>query len=198
MDQAEVFRDVIVFFNSHSIRYAIVGSVAAISYGETRMTAGMDVLAEIRVEHILALTQTFAAPDWYVSDSAVRDAIRYRSQFNIIHVYSGNKVDVILSQNEDDVRTLERAIQRPIVPALSGLVANPNDVISGKLRFYSEGESSKHLTDIASILKVSAEHVDLEELRRRATQLGVLPVWDAILARVRATPPLPCDFPQSG
>jgi hypothetical protein len=195
VEQADVFSSVIEFFNSHSVAYAIVGSVAAISYGETRMTADMDVLASIEPRHVNALLQTFQSPDWYVSESAICDAIRNRRQFNIIHTSTGNKIDVIVRRTDEDTKALERAIRRPVTRTTEGFIANPNDVIAGKLRYYAEGESPKHLSDIASMLKVSQELIDTEELERRADEIGILPVWKAILERVRSAPPLPPGFP---
>jgi hypothetical protein len=40
-------------------------------------------------------------PDYYVSESAALEAIRRTSQFNVIHIPSGLKVDVIVPKKSD-------------------------------------------------------------------------------------------------
>lgn len=194
MDQADVFRRVIEFLDLHGVSYAIVGSVAAMSYGESRMTVDMDVLAAISEQHLPALLSAFSSPEWYVSEVAAREAIRRRTQFNIIHPESGNKVDVMIGKSQQDEVTLQRALRRPIESGLIGSVAHPNDIILGKLRYYAEGGSQKHLTDITAMVRISSQFIDVDELTQRAVHLGVLPIWESILEEVRNTPPPPADF----
>jgi hypothetical protein len=195
VDQPDFFCTVVDFLNQNEVPYAIVGSVASIAFGETRMTADMDVLADLSVDHVTALVRWFSGPDWYVSEPAVREAVRQRRQFNVIHTLTGHKVDVYLPRSSDDVRALRRAIQRILANRTKGLIAHPNDIIGGKMRFYSEGRSSKHLTDIASVLKNSASLIDFEELDARADELGMLPVWRSLVDHVKNISPLPPDFP---
>jgi hypothetical protein len=62
--------------------------------------------------------------------------------------------------------------------------ACPEDVIIGKLWYYAEGGSDKHLRDIASILKVSANAVDRDTVSRWAGILGYSAIWEAVIAKV--------------
>jgi len=63
---------------------------------------------------------------------------------------------------------------------LFGYVAAPEDIILGKLIYYNEGRSEKHLRDIRGILKVSAAEIDMAYLTATANDLGVAELWQAL------------------
>lgn len=48
---------------------------------------------------------------------------------------------------------LSRRIKVDFYPSVGGYVATPEDVILGKLIYYCEGGSDKHLQDIAGVFK---------------------------------------------
>jgi putative heme degradation protein len=51
--------------------------------------------------------------------------------------------------------------------------------------YYREGGSEKHLRDIAGIMKISAGEIDERYIGEWADRLGLRPVWDAMLQRLR-------------
>ena len=63
-------------------------------------------------------------------------------------------------------------------------MARPEDVIVGKMVYYQEGGSEKHLRDITGILMVSGDDVDREYVAGWAERLGLAEVWAAILHRL--------------
>jgi hypothetical protein len=129
--------------------------------------------------------QAFPAPDFYVSERAVNDAIMQRIPFNVIHPSSGNKVDFMVPQtNEWSATQLQRRQRSRVFPDLDIWVAAPEDVILGKLWYFSEGGSDKHLRDILGILKISGDLVDRGEVSRWAAKLGYTDLWNACLARL--------------
>ncbi len=62
---------------------------------------------------------------------------------------------------------LQRRKRVPLFPDRDVAVAAAEDVILGKLVYYQEGGSDKHLRDIAGILKFSGELLD-QDYRRAA------------------------------
>ena len=80
---------------------------------------------------------------------------------------------------------LTRRIRRPILPDREGYVAAPEDVILGKLWYYDEGGSEKHLRDIAAMLQTSGEMIDMKYVDQWAEQLGFAKHWRMIVDRVR-------------
>ena len=52
--------------NRTSIRYIVTGSVAAIFYGEPRLTHDVDLVVFLRDSDIKALAEAFPSPDFYL------------------------------------------------------------------------------------------------------------------------------------
>jgi hypothetical protein len=164
------------------IPYAVVGSYASSAWGEPRMTRDIDILVQLSANQVEQLCREFPAPDFYVSQVAARDAVMHGSQFNIIHPTSGNKIDFMIAASRDHVDCqLERRQLIEFEPSVSGYVASPEDVILGKLSYYREGGSEKHVRDIKGILKVSGHAIDHDYLNRRASELELSSFWQSIL-----------------
>ncbi len=79
------------------IPYFITGSTASIIDGEPRFTNDIDIVARIEMSRASELCASFRLPDFSVSIDAVREAVRNRGQFNILHPASGLKFDMIVS-----------------------------------------------------------------------------------------------------
>ena len=52
-------------------------------------------------------------------------------------------------------------------------------MILRKLEYYREGQSEKHLTDIAGILSISPDQIDFHELNEKIEQLMLEKEWSA-------------------
>lgn len=63
-------------------------------------------------------------------------------------------------------------------------IGAPEDIILSKLLYYQEGQSPKHLRDIAGMLKVSPGQIDQLYIANWAGKLGVLDIWQSILVRL--------------
>jgi hypothetical protein len=73
-----------------------------------------------------------------------------------------------------------------ILPDCEGYLASPEDVILGKLVFYTMGQSEKHLRDICGIFRVNQVVVDREYIQKWVPILGVTDAWNAIQLRLSA------------
>ena len=185
MEQVTLLRYTVEVFDRLGITYMLVGSIASSAYGEPRLTQDIDLVADLRVSDIELLCDSFPDAEFYVSRAAAREAVARTSQFNIIHPSSGNKIDVIVArQDEWGKSQLARRREEWLLPNLKGYVASPDDVILGKLLYYREGGSEKHLRDIAGILHVSAKEVDRGYVGQWAERLGVKDAWQTVLNRI--------------
>jgi hypothetical protein len=165
-----------------NIPYAVVGSYASSAWGEPRMTRDIDIAIRLSPVQIEDLFREFSDPSFYVSQTAIREAVQRNSQFNVIHPASGNKIDFMIVACDDPAESeLARRKLVDFDSTVSGYVAAPEDVILGKLRYYREGGSEKHLRDIKGILKVSGYALDRDYLERRASELGLSEFWRTIL-----------------
>jgi hypothetical protein len=192
MEQTDLLRLAVDTLERIDVPYLVVGSVASIAYGESRFTHDIDIVAAFSPEHVADLLSAFPQPEFYLSDASIRDAIRNSFQFNVIHPASGNKIDFILPR-DDRWAKVRMARRRPVrlLPDRDVFTAAPEDVIIGKLWYYSEGGGDRHLRDIAGILRVTGAGVDRAEVERWARELGYLEIWEAIVAKVDAPDPPP-------
>ena len=183
---AELLAAVVRVLEAMGIPYAVTGSVASTFYGEMRTTNDVDIVADVRPEHVRDFVARFPADEFYVSEDAVRSAIAHRQQFNIIHAASGLKADVIIPRDDPhDRQQLARARAVEPAPGLSARFAAPEDVILKKLWFYQEGGSEKHLRDIASMLKIYGDRLDLAYLEEWARRTNVIDEWQMVSEQAR-------------
>lgn len=184
MTQAELLRHVAEVFEVLGIQYMIGGSQASIYYGEPRFTQDIDIVADVRAEHLSSLRGRFPAGEFYLSEDAAREAIETRGQFNVIHPASGIKIDVFVNKDtEYDRLRLERRQRLPLVPGRNAYFARPEDVIIYKLRYFHEGGSEIHIRDILGILRVSGAEIDLPYIGTWVARLGIRGLWESVLKR---------------
>ncbi len=118
MGPYELLQRIVEVLDRLDIPYLVTGSVAAMAYGEPRLTNDIDIVAAIEERHIAGFMEAFPPDEFYVSEEAIREAIRRRLQFNVIHPSSGLKIDIILRKGTPfDVSRFSRL--RRIKPAES-------------------------------------------------------------------------------
>jgi len=175
------------FFEAQGIPYRVVGSMASMAYGEPRFTNDVDIAAELKPGNVAELCAAFSAPEYYVSEAAVRDAVAKRFQFNILHPASGLKVDVMIPPDTEFARSEASRIRRITSEGeYSAWFGSPEDVLLNKLVYYqlSNGVSDKHLRDIAGMMKLLREKLDREYVTAWAARLGVVAEWELVRQRV--------------
>lgn len=185
MGPFELLQKIVEVFECLHISYLVTGSVAAMAYGESRLTNDIDIVADVKEQHIPDLLNAFPIQEFYISEEMIRNAIRCKGQFNIIHPKSGLKVDVIVKKNTPFDESRFKRIHR-IYPAetYQANFSSPEDVIIKKMDFYQQGSSEKHLRDITGILKISGDAVDKAYIVMWAKSLGLTEIWNAILRRL--------------
>jgi len=186
LNQAELLRYAVEVLEGQKLAYLIVGSFARAVYGEPRLTHDIDIVLQLQLDAVDRLCGAFPPPEFYVSCPAAREAVSTRGQFKVIHPASGNKIDFMIAKDDAWGRSqLARRGRKPILPDREACVAAPEDVILGKLWYYREGGSEKHLRDIAAMLQVSGELIDKAYIDRWAQELGFTEEWQAVLKRLR-------------
>jgi hypothetical protein len=159
------------------IRYIITGSVAAIFYGEPRLTLDVDLVVFLNDRDIAGLSDIFPRPDFYVPPPEIILAEARREKFgrlDILHVPTGFKADLYLT-GRDELEAWAFRYQRRIpFEGQTIALAPPEYVIVRKLEYYRDGRSEKHLRDVRSMLAVSDEQIDraslLDWIQRRNLQ----------------------------
>jgi len=192
MEQYELLSLLADCFQALGVRYFVTGSVASMAYGEPRLTNDIDIVADLGAEHVPQMARHFPAPEFYFDEEMAGRAVKRRHQFNVIHPSSGLKADIIVAKaDEFDESRFARARRMAHAEGREAMFSSPEDVIVKKLVFHAEGGSDKHLRDIAGMLQVSPELIDLDHVARWAEELGVRETWDAVLERTGRRRPGP-------
>jgi hypothetical protein len=178
-------REVIGVLDRLGIAYALGGSMASSVHGVSRFTHD----ADITVSPFPGREGEFLAafgPDYYLSLSAIQDALRQRTSFNIIDTTTGFKVDVFVQSDqpfEQSAMNRRQAMTFPDVPSQPVVIYSPEDVVLFKLRWYRLGgeTSVQQWQDILGVLRVQSGRLDDAYLDHWAANLRV----DDLLASVR-------------
>ena len=169
------------------VRHLVGGSVASAAHGEFRATNDIDVLAELRDEHVAPLTEALRG-EYYASEPAIRDAVRRRATFTVVPRATMRNLDVCVSGGSPfDASSLGRAVARPLIPGRATptmRLATPEDVVLAKLRWYRAGGevSERQWRDVLGVLRIQADRLDIEYLRTWSDTLGVRDLAERALA----------------
>ncbi len=162
------------------VRYHVGGSIASSALGTPRSTLDVDLVAELRPQHV---TQLLPLSAWfYLDEEAIRTAIDARRAFNLIHFDTALKIDVFVP--EDHWFTDAEMARARTLATESGSclrVKSPEDLILRKLLWYRHARetSERQWTDVLGVLRVQAATIDVTYLRESGARLGL----DALLSR---------------
>lgn len=167
------------------VEWMIAGGVAAIVYGEPRLTQDIDIVAALRPADAAALTSQFPESQYYcpplevVAEEAARDKAGH---FNILHLETDARADVYLAGRNALARRGLNDRRLVEIVGLTVPIAPPEYVILHKLLFRQQGASIRHLHDISAMMRVLGDTVDRRRLRDDAVALGVEKEWNELNA----------------
>ena len=175
-------REVCQRLEGRGLDIVVGGSVASSIVGEPRATVDLDIA--VRAAPGLPETLLAAFDDgYYISADAVRQAVRRRASFNVIHLETMQKVDIfVLGDSPLDRGQIERR-WRVQVADVHLWVGSPEDQVLRKLWWFRLGgqASERQWRDVVAILRLQAEALDNAYLDRTAATTGLT----ALLARAR-------------
>jgi len=163
MPEPELFLLFVRPLNGAGIRYVVSGSVAAIFYGEPRLTHDVDVVVFLNSNDIQKLIEVFPKAEFYLPplETMLAETAREHSgHFNLIHLDTGFKAD-LYPTGRDELNAWAFRGKRTIKYEGEDIVlAPPEYVIVRKLEYFRESHAEKHLRDIRAMLAVSSEQLD--------------------------------------
>jgi len=169
------------------IPYMVAGGFAAIFYGEPRFTIDIDIVVDINSTHIKSLTNAFPFPDYYLSEDAMRDSIRRRFPFNVIQTTTAAKVDIIPLPDEIFSRVAFSRRQKIAFNSVGdeAYFISAEDMVLAKLFAFDQTGSDKHLRDAKGVLVTQWGRLNLDLIRRAATQRDLLPQFEELYEAAR-------------
>lgn len=182
MSQQALLKRVIEVLEGAQIPYMVTGSIASSIQGEPRSTHDIDIVVVMSEAGISALRSAFPGPEFYLDELSIREAMKRKDMFNLLHADTGDKVDFWMLTNEefDQLRFSHRIEQA--YGAMRLKVSRPEDTILIKLRWSEmSGGSAKQFHDALRVYEVQRPSIDEEYLNEWAGKLGV----SELLTRLR-------------
>lgn len=167
---------VVQTLRSLGVPFYVGGSVASSYHGAVRSTMDVDLVCELGDDQVGGFLDHLGE-DYYASEPAIRDAIRRKSSFNLIHYSTSFKVDVFVSPERPfDRQVIERAELGTVGRdrALMVPFATAEDIIVIKLQWYRLGNenSERQWNDISRIVSLLGASLDREYLHRDSQSVG--------------------------
>jgi hypothetical protein len=181
MSQQELLKRVVEVLSANGIDYMVTGSVVSSSQGQPRATHDIDLVVQIAPAAAKALVKAFPAPDYYLDEIAVREAIVRGDMFNLLDVTGGDKVDFwILAKEPFDQNVFARRIPWDLA-GVQAFVSRPEDTILQKLRWAEmSGGSEKQFGDSKAVYELQYGTLELDYMEQWAKKLDVVELWERL------------------
>jgi hypothetical protein len=180
MAEPELYKVFIEAFNKLGLRYMLTGAAASIVYGEPRLTNDIDVVLDLAPAEVETFFDSFPLEKFYCPPSEVilvEIARSHRGHFNLIHHETGFKAD-IYTAGRDQLNKWGLDNRKLINIEKDKLWLAPIEyVILRKLEYYREGQSEKHIRDIAGILSISSDQIEFNVLNEKIKVLRLEMEW---------------------
>jgi len=175
--ELEVLQDAIARLEGAGIAYMLTGSVALSYYAEPRMTRDVDLVVELENRDPGSVAALFA-PDYYVSETDVAQAIAARTMFNVLHLAKVVKLDFIVRKDTPYRRREFEHRTRVQLPGFDAWIVGREDLILSKLAWAKESGSELQMRDVGALL---AAEIDEAYLRSCAGELSVRELLESAL-----------------
>lgn len=176
-DLVLAFRPVAAALRALGVSFYVGGSVASSYHGAVRSTMDVDLVCDLTDDQVGGLLNQ-VGEDYYASEPAIREAIRRKASFNLIHYATSFKVDLFVSrQRPFDRQAMSRAQSGTLGRDASLTVpfATAEDIIVIKLQRYRLGNESseRQWNDVSRLISLLGDSVDHEYLRHASQSVGV-------------------------
>lgn len=175
--ELKILADFAEILDKLQISYAIGGSIASSIYGQVRFTQDADITVEPFDDHAEKFYQDIKS-DFYISKTAMYQALKDKTGFNLIHLSSAFKIDIFIRKDTNYQKQLlsrrkliklQDSHQNPVS------VVSPEDIILLKLQWYKQADcsSERQWNDVLGVIKIRKKEIDIEYLRKWSCILGI-------------------------
>ena len=154
---------------ARNLSFMLTGSFALAYYATPRMTRDLDFVVALTAGDVEILVGIFSS-DFYIDADTVRAAIQNERDFNLMHLSSGIKVDLIVRKSSEYRLTEFARRERGTVGSVPTWIVSREDPILSKLVWSLDSGSDLQLRDVRQLL---AKSIDVDYLNRWASVLGV-------------------------
>jgi hypothetical protein len=177
MTSHDVLRRLVAALDDAGIPLMLTGSFASSFHGLTRATQDIDLVIVPTEDQLRSFVSALGPDEYYVDLEAALEALRRQSQFNVIDLETGWKIDLIMRRDRSfSAKEFERR-QEIDFAGVRLAVATAEDVIVAKLEWAKLGSSLRQLEDVAGILRVRGDEIDLDYVASWVGTLGLAEQW---------------------
>ena len=177
-EQLEFVKLIASRLDTAGIPYMLTGSMAMTIYSLPRMTRDIDMVIEVQPVDVEKIVRLFSV-DCYIDRGAVKEAVRTKGMFNIIHNNWVIKADFIIRKNDIYRREEFERRKKINIEDRAISVVTTEDLILSKLVWAQQSQSDLQLRDVRQII-VSTTELDRTYMQKWAVMLGI----DGILKKV--------------
>jgi hypothetical protein len=165
------------------IPHMVVGSFASSFHGVPRSSQDLDLVIDPEASSLRRVLGDLPTEEYYADADAALDALRRRSQFNVVDMATAWKADLIVRKARPfSVEEIRRRAEGDLLGARV-FVASPEDTLISKLEWAKLGGGSElQLRDAAGILSLRRNELDIPYIERWVAELGLADLWQRLLA----------------
>jgi predicted nucleotidyltransferase len=161
--------DVCARLDGMGIAYMLTGSLAMSYYARPRMTRDIDLVVALESADAQRLADALGA-DYHADAGAIAAAIRDARPWNIVHLPTVVKIDLIPRKDTPYGRAEFERRRRVELAGVSLWIVSVEDLILSKLEWARDSRSEQQRRDVSLLLKVP---VDREYVQEWAGRLGL-------------------------
>jgi hypothetical protein len=179
MTTHEVLQRIVGALERAGIPSMLTGSFASSYHGMPRATQDIDIVISPTADQLRGLVKVLPDTEYYVDEDVALDALRRESQFNVVDLTSGWKIDLIIRKSRPFSRT---EFERRITVDFQGMrlsVATAEDILIAKLEWAKRGGSQRQIEDAAGILRIQSAQLDRSYLSHWVRELELEREWAA-------------------
>jgi len=161
------------------IPYMITGSFASNIHGIPRATQDADIVIEVQRRTLERFLESLGSA-FYRSSEAAMDALARQQMFNIVHLETGFKVDLIIRKSRPFSRVEFSRRQPAFYLGADRWFATAEDTILAKLEWSRIGSSERQFNDALNVAKLQRDNLDRAYLEKWAIELGVMDLLERL------------------
>lgn len=179
MTAGSVFHRVMSALEQAGIQCMVTGSFASSYHGSPRSTQDIDIVVDATEVKLRSFVRSLPAEEYYVDETTALEALREETQFNVIDIATGWKIDLIILKSRAFSR---EEFERRTLADLDGervAIVTAEDLIVAKLEWSRAGGSLRQVEDVASIMRIRGAELDIARIERWVSQMGLDVQWQS-------------------
>jgi hypothetical protein len=183
MTSEDVLRLILSKLDECGISYMITGSFASNIHGLPRATQDADVVIEVEPRTLERFLESLGQA-FYRSVEAAMDALAKEQMFNVVHLETGFKVDLIIRKSRPFSRIEFSRRQPAFYLGDNRWFATAEDTILAKLEWSKIAASEQQFSDALNVAKLQKDNLDKAYLEKWAKGLDILDLLEKLFREI--------------